>query len=67
MDNIQEFFEELVERMRGEGASSFEAYLSFIDEMLEDKEEWGKIIDDNDLEQIKENLIGRWEEARIKL
>lgn len=49
--------------MQTQGALSREAYIGFVDEVLEEKLEEGLLDDDEDFKQAHEALESRWSEV----
>jgi len=60
--NLEEIFNEIRARMQSEGALTKEAYLDFIDEVLEEKREEGLVDDDFNEKEAHEALEARWNE-----
>jgi len=63
MDYIEEILELVKKKMREQGAYDREAYEEFVDETIDYFEEKGKLTDEDNLQFIKDQLVGLWEEV----
>jgi len=67
MENIDfqlnEVFHEIVSRMQSEGALDHDAYLNYIDDILEEKEADGMLDPDANVKNYKESLELMWPQA----
>lgn len=67
MENIDfqlnEVFHEIVSRMQSEGALDHDAYLNYIDDVLEEKEADGMLDPDANVKNYKESLELMWPQA----
>lgn len=57
-----ELFKEVKDLAKGENVSTLTQFKDLVDEVVEDKRIYGFFSDDEDLTQVKENLISRWPE-----
>lgn len=53
--------------METQGTFSQDAYFDLVEEILEERREMGELDDDDDIEEYKEQLRHRWEEAKANL
>ncbi|MFH0828849.1 MAG: hypothetical protein V1907_01575 [Candidatus Kerfeldbacteria bacterium] len=67
MENIEfdlnEVFREIVNRMENEGAYDHDAYVNFIDEVLEEKVADGELDPDSNIKNYVESLQSMWPQA----
>ena len=61
--DLQEVFNEIINRLQSEGAFDREAYDDMVEEILEEKVEQGELSIDDDIEVYKEQLRTRWPDA----
>lgn len=61
--NLQEVFREVVNRMETEGAFDRDAYMNFIDEVLEEKVANAELDPDSNIKMISESLQMMWPQA----
>jgi hypothetical protein len=59
--NWEELYLETAERARAEGVASHDAWRTVVDVVLDSHEEFGEV-DDEEVENIKEALYGRYQD-----
>ncbi len=65
--DLDQVFEEIVERGKMELISSHEAFDTMVEETLEEFVDHDEIDVDSDTEGMESHLNGRWEEYRLRL
>ena len=58
--DIEELYQAVKERALAEGAFTPEAWSDMIDAVLQDREEFGEVHDDEELSAVKEDLKSRF-------
>ena len=61
--SVKELLAELKKRARNNLVDSRSAYEDLVDEVINEKVEAGEIDPDEDTENLKDKLLGRWEEV----
>jgi hypothetical protein len=65
--SIQDLFEELKDTAKHEGVSTLEQFKDLVDDLVEQKRIYGIFSDDEDITQIKKDIVGRWPELEKTL
>jgi hypothetical protein len=65
--SLERLFIELQKQARNENVQSYDEYVDFVDNLVEEKKSYGFLADEEDLEQIKHNLELRWPEIERSL
>ena len=60
--NLEDLYEELVERAREAGVNAEEAWNELVEEVLDEHINWGEVDIDDDITGIREALQERWKE-----
>ncbi len=60
--NIETLYGEVKERAEAEGAASREEWNDLVQEVLDEKREFGEIHDDEDVSELREVLQARYED-----
>lgn len=63
----QEIFDLVMIKLREQAAYSRDAYKEIVEETIEYFNERGKISDDENMEFIKDQLMGMWEQVELEL
>ena len=61
--NIESAFNEVLERRKAQGAYDKEAYDQFAEDVIDEKLDQGVLSDDDNLQEWKEKLQGRWHQV----
>lgn len=65
--SFQELYKELKKKVFGEGVQSDYEYESLIEDLIEDKKKQGFLSEDEDLEQLKSDLMLMWPEVEREI
>ena len=60
--SIDEMFHEITRQVNDENIKTYDEYKGLVDSILEEKRGYGFFTDEEDLEQIKSDLLSRWNE-----
>lgn len=63
----EELFTEVSDRAREQGVTTQEVWNDTVDEVIDEKNEFGELHPDEDIEYLKEMLRGRWNEYQKTL
>lgn len=63
----EDLFQELKKQVEEENVRSFEQYSDLIDLLVEEKKSYGFFAEDEDLEQLKDSLLLRWNEVQERI
>jgi hypothetical protein len=63
----EDLLNELKERTKNENVRNIDSYKDLVDELIEEKKNYGFFSEDEDLEQIKDDLEQRWPEVEKSL
>ena len=61
---MQALLKELKNAVKKQGVSSYEEYMDIVDELIEEKKNYGFFSENEDLTQIKNNLERQWHDLR---
>jgi len=61
--SLEQLFLELKKQSRSENVQSYDEYIDLVDNLVEEKKNYGFLVDEEDLEQIKQDLELRWVEV----
>lgn len=62
--SVENLLLELKKRAKNELVTDTDAFKTLVDDLLDEKIEWGEIERDEDTEMIREDLISRWPEVK---
>ena len=65
--STEELLREVKKAVGRERISHYSQYISLVDDILEDKVDMGFFDKEEDITQIKENLLSRWNEVREEI
>lgn len=62
--SIENLLLELKKRAKNELVTSEDAYEELVDDLIAEKIEWGELNEDDDIQGLREDLIGRWPDVK---